>query len=209
MLKLPPKRRICVNLNAERSSANGTEWRSAKPPLDNIPKVYNHGNVLLIEGAVMRRQDGGAGRGARGRRQTQPSRSGGAGPRPQAIGPAARSSLMVRSHWLYRGKRGSVPKRAEARPFREANSRQKRGPAAGRRRRGAPKGAGILETECSHTTNWSAAWRATPSMYRGTRKRKSAYPGPQTTRAMTLVCCLKIESRRRQIGSLYLTPSAD
>jgi hypothetical protein len=39
---------------------------------------------------------------------------------------------MVRSHWLYRGKRGSVPKRAEARPSREANSRQKRGPAAGK-----------------------------------------------------------------------------
>jgi hypothetical protein len=39
---------------------------------------------------------------------------------------------MVRSHWLYRGKRGSVPKRAEARPSREVNSRQKRGPATGK-----------------------------------------------------------------------------
>jgi hypothetical protein len=39
---------------------------------------------------------------------------------------------MVRSHWPYRGKRGSVPKRAEARPSREANSRQKRGPATGK-----------------------------------------------------------------------------
>jgi len=35
--------------------------------------------------------------------------------------------------------------------FGKANSRQKRGPAAGRRRRGAPRGAGISAKRCSHT----------------------------------------------------------
>ncbi len=102
---------------------------------------------------------------------------------------------MVRSHWLYRGKRGSVPKRAEARPSREANSRQKRGPAAGRRRRGAPRGAGALATKRPHTKNWSAFRRATPSMFRGKRKGKAACPGPQIMRAMSLVLSLPRRGR--------------
>ena len=43
----------------------------------------------------MRRRDGGAGCGARGRRQTQPSHPGGAGPRPGTLGCPARSSLIA------------------------------------------------------------------------------------------------------------------
>jgi hypothetical protein len=77
---------------------------------------------------------------------------------------------MVRSHWLYRGKRGSVPKRAEARPLREANSRQKRGPAAGKTPPWRAERRGTLGTECTHEKG-SAAWRATPSMFsRGDEK---------------------------------------
>ena len=72
---------------------------------------------------------------------------------------------MVRSPWLC-PMLGLIPlKRGWITGFfGKANSRQKRGPAAGRRRRGAPRGAGILETECSHTEIWSVAWRATPSI---------------------------------------------
>ena len=68
--------------------------------------------------------------------------------------------------------------------FGKAISRQKRGPAVVRRRRGAPRGAGALATRRSHTENWSAFRRATPSIFARERKGKAACPGPQTMRAM-------------------------
>ena len=43
----------------------------------------------------MRRQDGGAGRGARGFRDTHPELPSGAGPRPGTLGCPARSSLTA------------------------------------------------------------------------------------------------------------------
>ncbi len=61
----------------------------------------------------MRRQDGGAGRGARGREDVRTSRARAVpGPRPEALGPPARSSLMVRSPWLCPMLKGpAAPKR--------------------------------------------------------------------------------------------------
>ena len=83
-----------------------------------------------------------------------------------ALGPAARSSLMVRSPWLclMLGLAQCSARGWVTGFFGKANSRQKRGPAAGRRRRGAPRGAGISARRCSHTEIWSVAWRATPSI---------------------------------------------
>ena len=106
---------------------------------------------------------------------------------PGILGSPARSSLMVRSRWLCPmlgrvqcSARGWTPGF-----FGKANSRQKRGPAAGRRRRGAPRGAGILETECSHTETLERPLARHTLDYLRERKKKLACPGPQTTRAMT------------------------
>ena len=118
------------------------------------------------------------------------------GPRPQAIGPAARSSLMVGSGWLCPMLgliRCSVRGRVTG-FFGKANSRQKRGPAAGRRRRGAPRGAGILETECSHTEKLERRLarhtldiRGKKSLSPRRRGGRPACPGPQRIRAMMRV----------------------
>ena len=118
----------------------------------------------------MRRRYSGIGCGARGQGVTHSLRSGGAGAPP--------GGTRTSCEELADGAKPLALPDARTDPsargwitgfFGKVNSRQKRGPAAGRRRRGAPGGAASWVTKVHTHENWSAAWRATPSIGSGAK----------------------------------------
>src|SRR5450432_1196800 len=128
------------------------------------------------EGAVMRRQDGGAGRGARGRRQTQPSAPGQGRTPPGTLGCPARS-------WLTAWTQGSPGR--------------KRGPDPVKRRDGAPKGARVLQKRTRQDEYGRALSALHPLAFARGEKRlresgagTTAYPGPvKNTGDFTRLVC--------------------
>jgi hypothetical protein len=152
---IPPSRRRCATFKA----------------LDLIPSLYNPTSVLLIEGAVMRRQDGGAGRGARGRRQTQPSRSGGAGAPPggirtscEELADGAKPLALPGQKRLGAQKgRGSAVSGSQQPP--EARPGCWKTPPWRAERRGT------LVTECTHTKKVAPLGAPHPRLCRGNGKR--------------------------------------
>jgi len=130
-------------------------------------------------------------------------------PLPGGLGPPSAPTTRGRLHWLdaARTKAGeSLPDRG---PSRAPSAPGSYGPGdrkAAVERREAPA---LPTMERGKTEDWCAAWRSTPSIFRGVRRRpratggKTAYPGPQRIRAMTLglsrrsaakAGCLKIKS---------------
>src|ERR1700709_1804419 len=105
--------------------------------------------VLLDEGAVMRRLDGGARRGARGRETNAPPKL------PGGDGAPLGGTMTSRQELADGGPHGSPEARKHGHrkgPWRRAVGRpaggcQKRGPSPTRRRDGAPKGAASSQKE--------------------------------------------------------------
>jgi hypothetical protein len=127
--------------------------------------------------------------GARGRGETQPTHSGGAGAPPGTTRGACQELAY------YPG-----PKCPEGRAAR------RRSQNAVMERREAPA---LSKRECGKTEDWCAARCSIPSILRGGEKGTTAYPAPPRIRAMTRVCtnrgCLKIEPAREAF-SLSLSP---
>ena len=127
----------------------------------------------------MRRQDGGAGRGARGREDVRTSRARAVpGPRPEALGPPARSSLMVRSPWLCPMLNGACPKGPCRRVLREGQQPPEARPGCCEDAAVARRRARVLWQQSTHIRKeWSAFWRATPSIFARVRKSDVGLPG--------------------------------
>ena len=131
------------------------------------------------------------------------------GPRPEALGPPARSSLMVRSPWLCPMLKGPLLRKGarlegpSGRPIAARSAARLPEDAAVARREARRIAHPVcahrarLFATCAHIRNGCASRRATPSIFSGERIKKLACPGPQTIRAMMHARCLKIESERR------------
>jgi len=134
--------------------------------------MRRHGSGIALSGPISGKPDIGdavpAGRGI-----THPLLPGGAGPRPEALGPPARSSLMVRSSL----------RRLAARSAARTPQRH---------RDGAPRGAASFARGRTHRKVRCLMRRHAAlhplGLLPGARKGKAACPGPQRTRAMARGC---------------------
>jgi hypothetical protein len=114
---------------------------------------------------------------------TQPSHPGGAGSRPEALGPPARSSLMA-GHWLARRSNDAMLRKgSRLRGLREkrwqpkARSGTRHTPPWRAERRGC-----FGDKALSHTKTGAPIGAPHPRLFRGQRGI-TACPGPQTIRA--------------------------
>jgi hypothetical protein len=120
----------------------------------------------------MRRYAGGVGCGARGRGRTYPRSREASGRRPPLLWGAA-------LQWAGRGAdEGGESLRiglAESRPGRRPEVTAPGTEIAAVERREAPASC---KRGCGKTEDWCATWRSTPSIFRGEREGKTAYPAP-------------------------------
>ncbi len=139
-----------------------------------------------VEGAVMRRRESGIGCGARGRRQTQPLRSGGPG---QPSAPTMRGCLQ----WLDARDTKGGGSRPDGKARKAFPVHPRGSTAYGDRKAagGAPRGAARSPMSARTKKDGRATCGATPSIVRGNGNEKGigAYPAPsQRIRAMNRVC---------------------